>query len=144
MMIGLGSESTSPAIKLRRPLAEGSKCLGNRDRATISVLVSCPKPYKDRADSTTTAGLNCLNSDSLPPLFGQGAGVRYGGGVWKPHGGKLCASSSMNWSASPVHWRSQSVTVGKPCEISKALRQRSSAIRFLACQRSTDENNASR
>jgi hypothetical protein len=28
---------------------------------------------------------------------------------------------------------------GKRCEISKALRQRSSAIRFPACQRSTGE-----
>ena len=46
----------------------------------------------------------------------------------------------MNWRTSPVHWRSQSVIAGKPYEISKALRQHSSAIRYLACQHSTDEN----
>src|SRR5262249_25830702 len=40
----------------------------------------------------------------------------------------------------PVHWRSQIVIAGKRCEISKASRQRSSATRFLACQRSIGEN----
>jgi hypothetical protein len=40
----------------------------------------------------------------------------------------------------PVHWHSQIVIAGKRCEISKALRQRSSAIRFPACQRSIGEN----
>jgi hypothetical protein len=40
----------------------------------------------------------------------------------------------------PVHWRSQIVIAGKRCEISKALRQHSSAIRFRACQRSIGEN----
>src|SRR5262245_6670648 len=39
-----------------------------------------------------------------------------------------------------VHWRSRIVIAGKRCEISKALRQRSSAIRFQACQRSIGEN----
>jgi hypothetical protein len=28
-----------------------------------------------------------LNSDSLPPLFGQGAGVPYGCGMGRPYGG---------------------------------------------------------
>jgi hypothetical protein len=40
----------------------------------------------------------------------------------------------------PVHWRSRIVIAGRRCEISKVLRQRSSAIRFPACQRSTGEN----
>src|SRR6516225_6633568 len=40
----------------------------------------------------------------------------------------------------PVHWRWRIAIAGKRCEISKALRQRSSAIRFLACQRSIGEN----
>src|SRR5215469_9491015 len=40
----------------------------------------------------------------------------------------------------PVHWRSQIVIAAKRCEISKASRQRSSAIRFQACQRSIGEN----
>src|SRR5215471_4557037 len=40
----------------------------------------------------------------------------------------------------PVHWRWQIAIAGRRCEISKALRQRSSAIRFPACQRSIGEN----
>jgi hypothetical protein len=40
----------------------------------------------------------------------------------------------------PVHWRSRIVIAGKRCEISKALRQRSSAIRFPAFQHSIGGN----
>jgi hypothetical protein len=39
----------------------------------------------------------------------------------------------------PVHWRWRIAIAGRRCEISKALRQRSSAIRFPACQRSIGE-----
>jgi hypothetical protein len=55
------------------------------------------------------------------------------------HRGKLCPRRSSR-ALRPVHWRSQIVIAGKRCETSKALRQRSSAIRFPACQRSTGEN----
>jgi hypothetical protein len=36
---------------------------------------------------------NDLHLDSLPPLFGQRAGVPYGCGMGSPYGGKLCPSS---------------------------------------------------
>jgi hypothetical protein len=83
------------------------------------------------------------------PLFGQGAGVPYGCGMGRPYGGKLWPSSWMNSGAAaardPAELYALSigsliVIAGKRCEISKALRQRSSAIHFPACQRSIGEN----
>src|SRR5215831_1151300 len=50
------------------------------------------------------------------------------------------ASPRFRQALRPVHWRSQIVIAAKVCEISKASRQRSSAIRFPACQRSTGED----
>jgi hypothetical protein len=89
-------------------------------------------------------GFRCARTGPQWSQFGQSAAT-----VWPTRGcalalrygetirGKLCPSSR---ALRPVHWRSQIVIAGKRCEISKALRQRSSAIRFPACQRSTGEN----
>jgi hypothetical protein len=90
-----------------------------------------------------------LNSDSLLPLFGQGAGVPYGCGMGRLSGETMAKLlDELGRGSKPrsrralvrVHWRSLIVIAGKRCEISKALRQRSSAIRFPACQRSIGEN----
>jgi hypothetical protein len=50
------------------------------------------------------------------------------------------ASPRSRGALRPVHWRWRIAIAGRRCEISKALRQRSSAIRFPACQRSIGEN----
>ena len=56
-------------------LRNGKKYLGRAEKRVILSALCAELSHKG------------LNSDSLPPLFGQGAGVPYGCGMGMPYGG---------------------------------------------------------
>jgi len=122
-----GNLAVPQSCRARRAMA--------RELSSRPCVLSCPAKISIR-----TVCCHCLAKARVCPTAA----------VWGDYRGKLWPSSWMNSgaSASPrsrralvrVHWRSLIVIAGKRCEISKALRQRSSAIGFPACQRSIGEN----